>query len=426
MTTSETPSLKKEKELAGIRVLKVQSAGDYREAHDYMAAGGAETYYAQRYSIESDAVIGGRVEQMGVLCCRTNEEYDVVVENGVRAMGAGLAASDNPDRAISLIERFAPTHLVAAAAVPSWMRWALRRNVKVLPMLACSFSPTFGNVSLPRRLIKNWRHSRWRSEVIEILNSPQINWVANHNWSSSVALNKLGVAADKIVPWDWPPVVQPDGYSAKKHPDAGHPWKIAYVGVVSEAKGVGDLLDAIVQLNAQGHNISAQIIGSGEPAVVQRFSQRVQHLCDRVTFTGRIPHPAAVAAIRSADIMVVPSRHDYPEGMPCTIHETLAVRTPLICSDHPMFVESIQDGFSAMVFSERKPEHLASHIKRLMTDPSLYGQLSANAAEAWERLQIATKYSDLLQHWIGGTAADRQWLQERTLFQLMSTESKKR
>ena len=36
------------------------------------------------------------------------------------------------------------------------------------------------------------------------------------------------------------------------------------------------------------------------------------------------------------DIVIVPSRHDYPEGLPMTIYEALAMRTPLVVSDHPM------------------------------------------------------------------------------------------
>jgi len=41
--------------------------------------------------------------------------------------------------------------------------------------------------------------------------------------------------------------------------------------------------------------------------------------------------------MRSADAIVIPSRHEYPEGLPLTIYEALAARTPIVASDHQCF-----------------------------------------------------------------------------------------
>jgi len=398
------------------RVLKIQIAGDYREAYERLAHGGVETYYAQHYSIESDALLGSQIEQMGVLCCKTDDVYDVVLPNGVRAMGAGLASYGTGKAVLPIIETFAPTHLIVAAPVAVWIRWALNNEIKVLPFLASSFSPSFGSIPPLRRLVKRWRHRRWTAELIRLLNNPKIPWIANHNMSSSRAINRLGVPAEKIIPWDWPAVVRPDHYSAKEHSGTDRMWRLTYVGVVSEEKGAGDLLDAVNLLVADGRKVQLDVIGPGNASAMSALANRVKHLVgDKIIFRGRIPHDLAVAAIREADVMIVPSRHDYPEGLPCTIFETLAVRTPLVCSDHPMFVENVKDGVSALVFRERNARELAACVSRLMDDSELYNRISAEGHAAWETLQVPTKYRELTHRWVRSTADDNKWLLDRTL-----------
>src|SRR3546814_4454683 len=50
-------------------------------------------------------------------------------------------------------------------------------------------------------------------------------------------------------------------------------------------------------------------------------------LGDHVVLEGVRPNREVFAMMRDADIVVVPSRHDYPEGMPLTIYEALASRS---------------------------------------------------------------------------------------------------
>ncbi|NEQ88464.1 MAG: glycosyl transferase family 1, partial [Moorea sp. SIO2I5] len=44
-----------------MRLLIIQYAGDYREAFERLANGGPETYYAQKYSVDSVAEIGKQI-----------------------------------------------------------------------------------------------------------------------------------------------------------------------------------------------------------------------------------------------------------------------------------------------------------------------------------------------------------------------------
>ena len=114
--------------------------------------------------------------------------------------------------------------------------------------------------------------------------------------------------------------------------------------------------------------------------------------------------------MQAADAVIVPSRHSFPEGLPLTLFEGLASRTPVIASDHPMFRGHLEDGESAMLFRAGRPQALADAIARLMTDPALYARLSQGAATAWARMQTPVKWGEMIDRWVRDDAADRVWL----------------
>jgi hypothetical protein len=73
-----------------MRVVVVQYSGDYRQSVQYFAMGKEETYYAQKHSVDSVAKLKAYAEEVTVLCCLSEEPYDEILPNGVRAIGAGF------------------------------------------------------------------------------------------------------------------------------------------------------------------------------------------------------------------------------------------------------------------------------------------------------------------------------------------------
>ena len=73
--------------------------------------------------------------------------------------------------------------------------------------------------------------------------------------------------------------------------------------------------------------------------------------------------------MHAADAVLVYLRHAYGEGLPVTIYLGFASRTPLVVSDHPMFVAYLRDCEDVLVAPERAPEALgildhAMHTRR--------------------------------------------------------------
>jgi glycosyltransferase involved in cell wall biosynthesis len=156
-------------------------------------------------------------------------------------------------------------------------------------------------------------------------------------------------------------------------------------------------------------------VGGGED--LEYFEKRVRtlHMDEFIRFLGTVSHHHVLELISEHDAVVVPSRHEYPEGLPMTIYEAFCCRTPLVASDHPMFKGKVEDSVNALVFRGGEPEHLAECIDRLMSDTALYERLSSNSAAAWKRLQCPVKWGDLLTHWLRDAEEDRRWLAGHSL-----------
>lgn len=385
-----------------MRLLTIQYAGDYREAVQRFAEGGVETYYAQKYSVDAVAEIGKEIEESAVLCCLTTQPYNELLQNGVRAIGAGFNDKIHTQKLIQLIESTNPTHLIVRTPIREVFVWAIKNKVKTIAILADSFSRQG-----VRNKIQNYRLSN-------LLNNNQINWVFNHGINACLSIRDIGVNPNKIIPWDWPYFVTPDSFSPKALREEEKKWSLLYVGSVTESKGVGDVLDSLAQLRAKNFPVKLQIAGRGEMDV---FHQKVKQLQieDDVEFLGLVPNNKVVHLMREADIVLIPSRHDYPEGFPLTIYEALCSRTPIVASDHPMFQNNLKHGVNAMVFPASNSIALSECIEKLLSAPELYQSLSIASSDAWNRLQIPVKWADMINRWLDDSPENQQWLFEHRL-----------
>ena len=105
------------------------------------------------------------------------------------------------------------------------------------------------------------------------------------------------------------------------------------------------------------------------------------------------------------------------------IYEALAARTPLVCSDHPAFRDRIGVGTASLTFPERRPIELADMVVRLLSNPSLYADMSRASSDVWNRIQCPVKYGDLIERWLVGGADTDNWLSQNSLSRLDLTRA---
>lgn len=385
-----------------IRLLIVQYAGDYREAFKRLSIGGDETYYAQKYSVDAVAEIGKKINEAATLCCLTEERYNELLENGVRAIGAGFDKDINIPELIKLLEEYNPTHLIIRTPIRQIISWAIKRKVKTLITLADSFQ-----VKGLRIKIKNYL-------LASLLNNRQIDWIGNHGLTSCISLADIGVSEKKIIPWDFPYKNTPSSFSPKTLASDKNIKEVLYVGTITEAKGIGDALKAIFYLKSEGLSIKLKIVGKGDIENFQKQTKDLQ-IEDFVEFVGLVPNKLIISLMRKADLVVIPSRHEYPEGFPLVIYEAFCSRTPIIASDHPMFRSKLINKINALVFPANDSVALALCIKNLLSEPELYHNLSLASYEAWKSLQIPVKWDELINRWLFDSQENKKWLFEHSL-----------
>jgi len=386
-----------------MRLLIVQYAGDFKAAVENFERGGCETYGSQKYSVDAVIELGKTLDSVGVLCCQTGQRYDEVMSNGVRVIGAGFSSHVDSREVLRMVKEYRPTHLVMRTPMPRVMAWAAWSRMPTIAILADCF---------PEEQIKD----RIKNLLLaRCFNHRSIEWVFNHGINSCRALTEIGVRAEKIVPWDWPPGNRtPAIFAAKEFPLDSTTMKLFYAGMVIETKGIGDLLDAIGLLRASGVRATLQVAGNGE---IDAFSQRAQKLGIQkdVQFLGMVPNDQVMTLMNRSDLVIVPSRHEYPEGLPLTIYEAFCSHTPIIASDHPMFRNRLVDECNSIIFKGGNATSLADSIVKIWHAPALYERLSAASAQSWENLQVPVKWAQILTHWISNSADDQKFFMDHAL-----------
>lgn len=379
------------------RLLFVQS-GFFRDGYKRFIENEPETYRDQRLSV---GFICGLAPDNEVFIASLDGEYDErTLTPGLHAVGLDRK-NKTKERVRQVIDYANPDIVVLRTPDLMFMREVGLRGVRTLPTLADIF--TRGRF---RAAVRNMRASR----ALHRLNAV---CVANHNLNASLSMARsLRIPENKIVPWDWSKLtVNPGAKTGVVDPDN---IRLFYAGSVTEAKGVGDCIAAIRLLRDEGLSIHMSIAGSGK---IEEFrAQAESHgVLDCVEFVGKIPHNAVQDRMRGSDIVVVPSRHEYPEGFPNTIYEALASRTPLIISDHPAFEGRLRDGMDCLIFEAKNTAALAGRIRRLAEDSNLYGRVSSNSAEAHDNVYAGMLWTDLVETFLNDPDNSSGWVEANSL-----------
>jgi glycosyltransferase involved in cell wall biosynthesis len=290
--------------------------GDYGEAFRRFQAGGPETYRDQRHSVTFFASLAPKHEVTVVAVC--DRHHDEELAPGLRSMGVPFDLVWNHSQLWPLLDRLAPEAFICGTPNRVALGWAAKHRVPTLP----AFADIFTGKGLRNRL-NNWRLGR----VIRRCVTP---CVANHSLSASQSLRHIGLSPDQIVPWDWQPM-KPIG-EAKDAPPLDRPFQLFFAGVLTESKGLGDCIEAVAIANAADVKVQLTVAGDGDIDRWRAFAGR-RGVEASVRLLGIIPAERVLTGMRESDAVLVPSRHDYPEGLPNTIFEAFASRSPLIASD---------------------------------------------------------------------------------------------
>ncbi|HTU63815.1 MAG TPA: glycosyltransferase family 4 protein, partial [Polyangiales bacterium] len=153
---------------------------------------------------------------------------------------------------------------------------------------------------------------------------------------------------------------------------------LLFVGRLTVEKGILTLLDAYARLQCAP---PLRIVGEGplhaQLAERKAADTRLQH----VELVGALPHEQAVACIRAARALIVPSQ--WYEGVPLSLLEAFACAVPVVAGRIGSLAEVVRHGDNGLLFEAGDAADLARVISLLLNEPEQGSALGARGRESY-------------------------------------------
>ena len=213
-------------------------------------------------------------------------------------------------------------------------------------------------------------------------------------WSELV-ISKLPELAGRII-------IMPN--STKKQRQNCHadgPVKILFLGRLSPAKGIGDLLDAF-EIIRHRNDWQATLAGDGAVTETHTLVERLG-LAERVKVPGWLDDDCVTNELQVADILVLPS---LVENLPMCVVEAFAHGLAVVCTPVGALPEIVEHERTGLLVPAKNAPALASALERLLVDPALRARLGVQArAQHAVRFEIGAYVDKFVEVWRG--ASDR-------------------
>jgi glycosyltransferase involved in cell wall biosynthesis len=379
-----------------MKILHISYTGDFPEAYERLyIKNGKENYYGQKYSVGVVIDQARKGDEVLILVVKSNIEtsgYRVKLEDNLEAMALDTSIQDFKvcrKKIEEAVKEFAPDCVLLRFPDVRLLRFFRKNHIPVFPVFFDSFEYNRGGIKA--KLAKYWLYYE--------LQHPSVRWVANHQINAARSISNLGVNPNKILPFDWEHDDSPSNWNKTIPADLDTKTiNVFYAGAVVEDKGVLDLIESAKYVMDAGRTIQIRIAGKIIDNRCEDFAKQlgVDHC---VEFLGLTDHDKVLSYMNAADVVVVPSHHSYPEGLPMTIMESLMVHTPVIVSDHPMFVGRLGKRGAVRFFHEKDASALAEVILSTCSSVEAYQNRSINAPLEWQDICLDLKWGDMINLW---------------------------
>ncbi len=155
--------------------------------------------------------------------------------------------------------------------------------------------------------------------------------------------------------------------------DLAAPLRLLCVGRLVAKKGHDDLIDAVAALPASLH-WRLDLIGNGETRRALEAQVEARGLSARVSFRGSLAQPEVIAAMREADLFVLPTKPapgGDRDGLPNVLMEAASQNLPILATGFAGTPEFLIDGVHGVLVPPGEPAALAAALERLAGEPAL-------------------------------------------------------
>ncbi len=186
-------------------------------------------------------------------------------------------------------------------------------------------------------------------------------------------------------------VVVPNGvedhrtFGDGKKRSRGEAPRALYVGMLSDAKGLGVLLQACKQLQDNGMAFELDLVGQFESDAFERTTRRFleqNRLQHTVHLHGEVVGEAKWEIYHRADIFCFPSSH---ETFGLVLLEAMQFALPVVASRYPGVDLLVRDGETGYTVPTNDADALAEQIGRLLRDAKLRRKMGDKGRALYEK-----------------------------------------
>jgi alpha-maltose-1-phosphate synthase len=152
--------------------------------------------------------------------------------------------------------------------------------------------------------------------------------------------------------------------------------RVLFVGALSQAKGLGYLLEAIARMNGQ---VELTLIGQRISAVIPASS-----ILEKYRWLPSLPHQDLLEEMARHDVLVLPSLH---EGFGLVITEAMAQGLVVMTTAHSMAPDWIENGVDGFIIPIRSADAIVDKLELLDRDREM---LAAMKQAAWQKARAQT------------------------------------
>ena len=168
------------------------------------------------------------------------------------------------------------------------------------------------------------------------------------------------------------------------------PFHFAYVGGITRARGVLEMVEAVGQV--RGETVTLCLAGVFSPAHLQVETENLPGW-ERVNFHGwadRRQVANLFSSVRAGLVVLHPTKR-YPDAYPVKMFEYMAAGLPVIASDFPLWREIVEGAGCGLLVDPLDPDAIAGAMQWILDHPAeaeAMGKRGRKAVEEkynWER-----------------------------------------
>lgn len=169
--------------------------------------------------------------------------------------------------------------------------------------------------------------------------------------------------------------------------------RIVFAGVLSERKGLKELLSALGTDPLKHMSWHLEVAGNGEQGPFREQAQTLGFE-DKVRFHGWVDQDGMRRLLSGCDIMVLPSRN---EGLPMIIIEAMAHGLAVVSTPVGSIRDALEDGVTGLLVPPKDVAALAQALARLIEDPATRRSMGAAGRARWTQHFEISRLNDRLQ-----------------------------